>query len=232
MWVIGLKRSICLTLLLLLTVGSAQAAIIETTGEMSLLTTPPESIRQNDLESDSEFFVFRENTISLPRPLWVNFTAPGTYTAWRQMRGRRLAADTTVTSYLVHADKIGDSRDRQPFSGSITFDRPVLGVIVTSRPLVRTHSIFAPEGTEYDPRLWKAGLEMRGNRNRFDLISLSEDRQTITFDPLHVNTWRDQIRIFTEPSVGTPDIPEPATLALLGLGGLAVAGKRRNRSTS
>jgi hypothetical protein len=105
----------------------------------------------------------------------------------------------------VHFDRVGRGESDVESKGSITFDRPVLGVVIPFKPLAQTDAWLARKGTTYEPggnRLlemrfmgWKRSNTQHPNTSgRFDEVHLSPDGRTVTMDLL--TGWTvDQFRV-------------------------------------
>ena len=170
----------------------------QTHGAVRLLRHPPESVDVDKLESNDFMLLFEERTlVSLPKRLPVTFTVPGRYVQVRGQLGR-LAAGTRVSSYLLHFDSIpvGGRARRLRLDGSITFPRPVLGVLSRGKQLVASDALLGAPGTFYG-QLHSRGLDVKAKDDTYDIVTLSEDRRTLHVS-FSVARSSDQLRILTE----------------------------------
>lgn len=133
-----------------------------------------------------------------------------------------LEPGTTVDSHFVHFDPV-DSHLVLGRSGSVTFSDRILGVILTDDTLDGTDDQLGLSGTSYPYGLSYRGVEVSTKSSR-DKISLSSDRRTLMIDRFGASNAVDQLRVVT--------VPEPASLALVGLGALAILGRRRRQTLS
>lgn len=164
------------------------------------------------LQSDTEIFVLPEGySQSLDKPLKVDIAKPGFYRNANELTERTLAAETRVKSFLLQfrpLDKNGSASDtavRNPnpdnikrIVGEITFDRPVLGLIVRGEQLRASDGQFSVRGGQVPQR--GRALEF-GGTPRDDVISLSQDRRTVTLDLAAFGLFSDQVRVIVDHSL-------------------------------
>lgn len=134
------------------------------------------------------------------------------------------AVGTTVHAMLLHFDP---NLAGLPFSltqgiarsASITFDRPILGVYVTSQALIATDAIFAHGGVAYST---DAARDMEFNYDG-DAYSVSPDRSTLSLTMYGHNGGRfDEARVVLAAAQPT-EVPALPGLGWVILGmGLAV----------
>jgi hypothetical protein len=167
--------------------------------------SPPTSVVQGQTESDTQVFAFFERTRLLTSLLTVNIDSPGFYDATLDLPTPSpvIAPGTRVDSYLVHFDAVGSQRVE--LTGSITFDVPVLGIMVNNLLMVQSDPILGNSSTAYPQTDGFRGLDF----DFADTIAFSSDRKTVDL-ALVTNAFVDQIRIVTATS-----IPEPNSLLLL-----------------
>jgi hypothetical protein len=154
------------------------------------------------LENDSQILVIPERRDFKPAgPIPVDITEPGIY------EGQSLTApyqvtppeSTRVRSYLLRYNPVGQLKELglRRFEGSVTFDRPVLGIIATSRKLNRTDATLSRAPL---PKLNAQDNELRGLERgpvSADHVELSADRKTITVT-FFADMSIDEIRAITE----------------------------------
>ncbi|MBX3390818.1 MAG: hypothetical protein KF691_15320 [Phycisphaeraceae bacterium] len=115
-------------------------------------------------------------------------------------------------SHFLHLE---DYTGVGPFIGSVTFSGQIIGVVFVNTTLDSTDAGFGALGTAYPTTYPFRGLNTQssfsisGNTLKFNLWSISPVPEVV------------QIRVLTHP------VPAPGPLALLGLGGLCVARRRR-----
>ena len=160
----------------------------------------PEALAE--MENDTQILVIPERrdfkpAVSIP----VDITEPGLYEGPNLMAAYKVTppTGTRVRSYLLRYNPLGQLKARGPrrFEGSVTFDRPVLGIITFSRKLNRTDAMLTraplPKVNVQDTGL--RGLE-RGPIPA-DRVELSADRRTITVT-FFADESVDEIRAITE----------------------------------
>lgn len=117
-----------------------------------------------------------------------------------------------VDSHFVHFDGVPGLL----ITGTVTFSQPILAVQYADSSLDLSDSL-ATTGTVYPTTLpgrgfsnWTGAdfVDINGNTLTFQMISLGQPEL-------------EQVRVFTRA------VPAPGSMALLGLGGLAVARRRR-----
>lgn len=120
-----------------------------------------------------------------------------------------------VDSHMIHFAPLNSPTFQA--IGSVTFDGPIIGVSFT-QPLLDISDVSAGAGGTVYPT---------GNPIRSTQIPsfFSINANVLTFDLFSLAGTPDfeQIRVFTRP------VPTPGSMALLGLGGLMIATRRRSR---
>jgi hypothetical protein len=212
---IGTKR---LVVLVLVSAIPAFSGIVSFTPPVTLIPAPPDARVNSVLESNTVAPLFVEMTgRTLTAALTVDFNTPGTFNSTPVGALPAIAAGTTVDSYYFVTDPVGaDLSNPRNFAGSITFDEPVLGVIVLDPEFASSNAALGHPGTLYSPS--GVGFELGAP----DQFTLSADRRTIAFS-LQSSTAADDMRIITATGA-----PEPSSVALFA-GGLAVLGLIRRR---
>jgi hypothetical protein len=163
---------------------------------------PPNSVGSDNFESPNLFAFDESQNILLAAPLTVD------------VGSSPIPAGTVVASHYI----IFDPGQPDSIVGTVEFDANVLA-IMTSTGTLAASDFLANTGVNYlNPTL--RGLEVE------DFVSISAPNQ-ITVD-FGANTPGDYIRVLTERSFLANPIPEPSTLALLGLGaiGLTLTSRR------
>jgi hypothetical protein len=236
------RRAIFCRATLLVTILTAvtvcNAGILTTSAGVVVLGSPPPSVELNQLESNTDIFVFQERAnFTLPAPLPVDVTLPGTYDELSDAPPPPsfLPPGMVVNSYFVHADAdlplLSTGFVTYP-NRSITFDptEVVIGIQFRNLTLILSHPLIGAPGTAYPPPPLSSGLNLADIfiLPTDDSFILSADRRTVTFN-LAVGSGIDgggvdQARIITQT------IPEPSSLALGGLGLLLLAGARHLRA--
>ncbi|MDB5385856.1 MAG: hypothetical protein JWM11_1502 [Planctomycetaceae bacterium] len=169
-----------------------------TEGAVCLLRQPPKSVSVGTLESDDFILLFQERKdVLLPRPVPISFSLPGRHD---QLKGKsgKLKPPLVVDSYLLHFDSLVTSRRESHLrlDGSVTFPRPIVGVIAAGTLLSQTDALFGhPEILKNDTR--SRGLDRNAKTGNLDIATLSEDRRTLHVS-FSVGGSCDQLRILIE----------------------------------
>ncbi len=208
----------------LLCVGPATAAVIDTTGSVSLIAPPASSV-EGALESNVQIFLFAEQAdVTLGAALGIDVDTPGTYDNSNipSLGGSQVPAGTRVDSYFLHYDAASGNPTS---AGSVSFDTDILGVVVYAATLEASDGSLGAPGTTYIP----AGTDAnRGLDFGPDAFTLSADLRTLSLSIRENSNRVDQVRVV----VASPGAlaPEPGTALLLGAGllGLALVGQRRS----
>ncbi len=166
------------------------------------ILTPPFAVGNNNQSANNALFAYNEKqNVLLGSALTLDL-------------GGVIAAGTRIASHGVVFDPVAS----RSVIGSVTFDRPILGVIWLDSRLAATDALLSlPLITNNNPG--SRGLEAR-------------DRPGTTFvgNTLFINDWvasspGDNLRVITAA------VPEPATWAMLiaGFGMVGFAARRRHR---
>lgn len=169
--------------------------IVKIEGDVRWLTTPPPSVKFNELTGPSETNFFLESRHhTLTTDLTVFEGRPGSYSSASLPGEIVLPAGTTVSSYFVHCNNTLKGR---PSKGSIQFQSPIRGIVMESTQLDRTDPIFGHRATVYPD----AGSEAkRGtlHSEAGDVFEISEDGRTLTFEIASARTAYDQFRVLIQ----------------------------------
>ena len=137
--------------------------------------------------------------VELNAPVRVNISEAGKYSNERDLTPTELLAGQRIRSFMIffHPKKDGPLRFQRRISGSITFDSPVLGVIVLDEELDATARRF----TRFGPREVRKGhqLELTGQDDT-DVVELSDDRKTLTLSLTTPARFAEFLRVIVDAS--------------------------------
>lgn len=167
---------------------------------------PPWPRRIRFVQSDDKIFVRPEgHRVRLEDELMTNISEPGDCFRLDDLSPDVIEIGETVRSYLLHFSPETQLGPRLAgrVSGSITFDRTVLGVIVRHEELLASSQQFGPrragEGNQ------RRELSFTGD-DTGDRITLSEDRKTVSLDLISPGRSSDLVRVIVESSRGVPSL--------------------------
>ena len=196
-------KKIVLICLMGLMVPLVWASAPGTTGAVSYQGTMPMDLDLTTgvTESDDHIFVWDEQqNVTLTEDLAVDITQTGSYSHQTAPTPGTIPSGTVVSSYIVHFDEEGGQA--LDLSGSITFDRPILGLIMLTDSLTDTDSLLGVPTTTYDTTgdlHWVRGVDTWTHTQ--DPFTLSDDRYTISFHPLRTRNGIDEMRIIVEGGI-------------------------------
>ncbi|BCX49461.1 hypothetical protein HAHE_33690 [Haloferula helveola] len=162
----------------------------------------PEAVANH--EDDNHVIVIPEKrSFVLPERLPVDITEPGSHggkagAPIHSPSTLESKAGTRARSYLLRYNPVGilDFMVFKSFEGSVTFDRPVLGIITSTGKLFETDKIT----TNAPLPLTKENPGMRGPeagiRTMPDTVTLSSDRKTVSVI-FNAGESIDEIRVIT-----------------------------------
>ena len=202
--------------------------VVSSTG-VHLLSSAPPSVVEGQITSNTQTTAFQEmQDVPLANALGVDISTPGTYNSAHPLTPGTIAAGSKVNSFFFYSDPQNNNKG-VGFTGSLTFDSDILGLIVRVNSLNQTDPVLGASGTTYPtgaPADTDRGLEITGTGP--DSVTLSADRRTLTYN-FNTAQFVDEVRVVTSAA----PVPEASTtvsfglLLALGLGGLVVAAKRR-----
>src|SRR5690606_38652198 len=104
--------------------------------------------------NDAHLIVFPEREqVTLTDPVSLTTDTPGRREGPFDGAGAVLPAGTPVRSYLLQFNPVGRGKGQvRRLVGSITFDRPVIGLIATTRQLAASDTTLGAEGSNPDDR--------------------------------------------------------------------------------
>ena len=162
-----------------------------TSGDVRFLQTPPKSVEIGQFEHDL-ILCFREKNSStlLEEDLSLSFGDPGHYHVYpRWQDSGSIPAGTSIDSYFVHLDAIGGKK--RPRQGTISFDRPILGVVFSRQLILQQNELLGDPRTVYAPDRPQSKLSTTLEN---ESVTLSADRRTIRFR-WFIRALSDQVRI-------------------------------------
>lgn len=186
--------------------ATGASAGVSTSGDIDVLTEAAD-FRGNRTES-SDIRIYQEQ---------ADFLLPASVST--DMNGSMesdsgLSAGTKVESFFFHFDPLG--RDRTVATGSVTFADQIIGIMINGETIFLGDPILANGAILPNTGAASRGLEANG-----DTLSVGDDGRTLNVT-LTSSASFDQFRVLTAAPV-----PTPGAMALLGLGGLAAARRRR-----
>jgi hypothetical protein len=190
---------------------AAHAQIVTTTGGSQILAPP--DVTLNVLEG-TEGYVFTERDSVSVIDLAVDHDgSSGVFNTNADLTPTSLTG--TFTSYFMHMDAPGNGPQNYDFT--VTFAQAIEGVVVTDQTLDDTDAVLGNPGTTYPN-----GLTNRGWETSTDDFKISISGNSLNFTG-RVTSPLDSVRVLTNP------VPEPTTMAALGLGALALLRRKRSK---
>ena len=177
---------------------SPNADTPRTQGAVHFLQQPPLSVETGHLESNEFILLFEEReSVELTKETLVSFARPGRYSSQQKML-TKIRPPHQVSSYLVHYDPAhrGKGKSSLRREGSVTFARPIVGVIHKQDALNQTDDLFGHPSAVYD-QVKGRGSERKSSANSSDVVVMSKDRRTLHFN-LAVSGDLDQIRVLVK----------------------------------
>jgi len=209
----------------------SNAGALTVSGDISLLSTPPVAAGPGGLVSGGRTFAWAEGRdVSLSAPLFVDIVPFLNNSAGTYMKNGRSSfqpswsgsiSPGSVDSFIVHAEQSGQNAT---FTGSITFDTDIVGIIFEGATLSATDALLGAIGTTYAGGSYNRGVELRGRNNWF---SISSDLRTFAFQTVARENM-DEFRILTYRQIQSTVVPIPASAWLFG-SALFVLGRIRRR---
>ena len=164
----------------------------------SIQFVPPWPKQIRFVQSDNEIFIRPEGPpVRLEDDLEVNISEPSAYELLGDLTPSTLQSEQVVRSYIMHfspKSQLGPRRAKR-VTGSVTFNRPVLGMVVRHEELVASSRRFGRRGAgEVNQR---RELSFTGDELG-DRVSLSADRRTVTLDLVSPGRSSDLIRVIVD----------------------------------
>jgi len=175
-------------------------------GAIQLLPASPTSVELGKQQSDTTIFLIPEQSwVELNQPLIVVPPTSHTYSTPGEFTPLKLPAGTRCRSFLLHCDF--EHRNR-PLTGTVTFDRPILGVIFSSDGLQQSDRIFALKGLKYpsDESVFEYGVSRgcvipyAGKGEMEDQVILHADGRSLTVSMNAPGGNMDQLRVLVQLS--------------------------------
>lgn len=201
-----LASTLSLSLLVALAAGSAEASIVSTSGMCTQISAPVSAL-PGALTAFNAWAWNEQTNVSLtsmPVELSTNpsnsfFPIPGLLTA-------------NVDSHFIHFDGLPGT----VITGTVTFNKPILAVQYRDASLDLSDALVTT-GTAYPTTLPGRGFN---NWTGSDFVDINGNLLTFQLTCAGQPDL-EQVRVFTHA------IPAPGSAALMGLGGLVIARRRR-----
>jgi hypothetical protein len=221
-----ITRCAALVLALGLMVVSANAGIIGTTGQVvdKGQLTSGTNLNSGQTQGPNVKVYLETGDGTLASSLSVNRIGPnfGTFTNSGSGSGS-LPAGTMFTDYLLHYDNFGTGGSNNAI-GSITFDTPIIGLIVFTNALNNSDAALGVSGVTYENNQFRGLDDSAANGGAGnDEFSVSADHMTFFINGWTTTNVVDEVRIL----VAVPDGGSTAMLLGLSLVLLALWGRRR-----
>ncbi|MEM7454763.1 MAG: FecR family protein [Planctomycetota bacterium] len=180
----------------------AASGIAGSTGAFKFAPQWPRMLRR--INSDTDIIVLPEGyAMELEEPCLVDMTMSGSNES-------SIAAGQRIRSFLLQFNP-EDPVEREPnrngqlkrIEGSITFDRPILGLIIEGDTLQQTDALFSFRAGP-GPQM-RRGLESNPPRVA-DEVSVTDDGHTLTLKLVAFDRLSDHVRVIVDAS-----LPELAT---------------------
>ncbi|MFW5696998.1 MAG: PEP-CTERM sorting domain-containing protein [Fimbriimonadaceae bacterium] len=195
-----------------LAVAGAHAQIVSTVGGSEI--TAPADVQLNVLEG-TEGVAFTEQDLIKVQELSVDHDgSAGVFNDNTDLTAITLSGSYSV--YFMHMDALGNGP--QDYDFTVEFAQEIKGVILNDATLDATDAVLGNAGTIYPTGLTNRGWEDTGP----DGFEIQISGNTLRYTG-RVTSPLDSVRVLTNP------VPEPTTMAALGLGALALLRRKRNK---
>jgi len=180
---------------------SSLAGIAPGTDSIRILPHPVSPVRIEDLNQEGTIHLLMERAqITLDTTLEIASSLPGTYDAQHLPKLTKIPKDALVSTCLI----MGGKTSSAPLGGTITFDRPILGIALSSSQLDMTDRRYGhrlvqylnPEGVKQSSLsrvFFTEGTAAATTANRF---TIHPDGRTLTVHIDSASGEFPQLRVF------------------------------------
>ncbi|MCC9655356.1 FecR domain-containing protein [Rhodopirellula halodulae] len=184
------------------------SGIVKSSGAFRFAPPWPRQVKR--LQNDEHVFVLPEGYATrLVAPCAIDFSEPGLYENESQLSPSEIPTDQRVRSFLLVFNPVPPKstdgrprrltmRDLEMIEGSITFQHPILGVMVRDETLFQSDGRFSMRSASTVPL--QQGLELKPSRLS-DSITLSDDRRTLKLKLAGVGRRGDQVRVIVDAAI-------------------------------
>ena len=177
------------------------SGVLQTTGSIRFVSPGP-GFQPGNHQDNEHIVVFPERSdFVLKEAIHVDMVDPGQYARSRHREKRALPAGSRVTSYLLQFDALPaqqSSNRKRSVRGQVTFAKPIVGVITTTRLLKESEATFGNPEVDYPtPRAVEPRPE-GDQRPGFDSVILAADQRTLILDLKVAPQKLDQLRVLVE----------------------------------
>lgn len=178
--------------------GTRPIKLIKETSTTVHQVSPPSSLQQHDSEDTKVQLIREPGALLSQEPLALNARKPGRYDISDDLTPDPVPVGRRVESVLLHFDPPGSGFNLTSISGSVTFTRDVLGIIMLREDLAASNDPLGYDHVTYSDQ---SGM------NKRDSIRLHPDRRQVSFD-FTARPGADEARVIFR-SGDTPGKPEP-----------------------
>jgi hypothetical protein len=177
------------------------SGILQTTGSIRCVSPGPD-FHPDNYEDNEHIVVYPERSGVIPKEtIRVDLVDPGQYARSRYQEKQTLPAGRRVTSYLLQFNAFPTGQfpnQKRSVRGQITFAKPIVGVIATTRLLKESEAVFGNPDVDYPtPRSVEPRPES-DQRPGFDSVILAADQRTLILDLQVAPDKLDQLRVLVE----------------------------------
>ncbi|MEM9368804.1 MAG: hypothetical protein AAGD07_22665 [Planctomycetota bacterium] len=175
---------------------------IDDASSMIELARPGPQQPLSDLANNSRLLLVPEQLNQhIQQSFQTNLLLPGASWPEAMTTRRSLFAGQVISSYLLaYVPEVDADVIRPRISGRVSFQKPILGVVIEGEALLESDQVFGIDEINYEEMTWRR-LEVNWTDDGQvapDAIHISGDGKTLYFD-LHVNvTGHDSIRVLVD----------------------------------
>lgn len=171
----------------------AVAGMPTLSGDIRYEPSMPSDLRIGAYENDKILLFPERSGVALKDAITVNLIESGRHQDEALQQPAVLKPTTPFDSYFVHFDTVGDDPSGLKFA-TITFDRPIVGVVTSSQALAQSHDALGLPGVLYGSMTPSRDAAFSGLDGTKEAVVISDDRRSLTLE-ISTSKGIDQVRV-------------------------------------